>query len=536
MSPEAWSLEDHRNIVQYTAEMTKCLNSFSYFMFNYAKTEAGEFPRWPYLVKAAEMVDEEIWFDCLKRRQAMWTHFASAVHVWAKWHGDTMIFSYNENHAINVCGKRVTDLDWRLPPWMRNGFSGASPIKWGGRTAAGSRRMTFPMPATEVGGIGHSLKLVTMDEFSRHPHGESNIREVTAALTNTPHSLSIVFSAAAAEDGPSGAWYERWKPAILGDREPVIESDEFIYFPPTQEERYAKLFTGRWCRPDQQGEEWFARELSSYDPRPTEEEIQALYPLTPAQAFLGRRGLVYPAFDANKHLREPEKPWSECLIRLIAEDPAGPGGEKQDPAAFIALGIYRRPGASQTHMYESDLHYHVYTAHYVRDAIGVQDIDAMLREWTRVAPLHAFVRPDDGGNETRMTLERMGWGGITRAGVREPQFRREQISKLLLEGRLTFSPHLRNIRNEFETMRWSEVNPNAVRAASGQMRIITGKDHHGDLVDALGYGVLATLKGLGNPSRGTWSTTRATGAVRQRASDLSQKRHRVDDRNRRVVS
>jgi hypothetical protein len=534
MQAEPWALEENKNIVQYTAEMTKCLNSFSYFLFNYAKTEHGAFPKWPYLVKAAEMVDAGIWFDCLKRRQAMWTHFASAVHVWAKWHGDTMIFSYNENHAINVGGKRVTELDRRLPTWMRSGYSGVNPIKWFAGSSKGTRRMTFPMPATEVGGIGHSLKLATMDEFSRHPHGESNIREVTAALTNTPHSLSIVFSAAAAEDGPSGPWYERWKGAILGDRVPAMESDEFIYFPPTPGERYAKLFTGRWCRPDQQGEDWFNRELSSYDPRPTEEEIQALYPLTPAQAFLGRRGLVYQDFTPD-HMREPEKPWSECLIRLIAEDPAGPGGGRQDPTAFVALGIYRRPGASLTHMYESDLHYHVYTAEYSREPIGVQDIDVMLREWHRVAPLHAFVRPDDGGTETRMSLERMGWGGITRAGIREPQFRREQISKLLQEKRLTFSPHLRNIRNEFETMRWGEVNPNAVRAASGQMRIITGKDNHGDLIDALGYGILATLRGIGNPAPDTWRTTRGTGARRVSASELSLKRKRTELRGRRMA-
>lgn len=381
----------------------------------------------------------------LKRRQVGASVLLRAYCLWRAWAHGWAIGYYSKGDEESVAwllGALAIADD--LPP-----FLGVDAKRSGDVIAIGSGSIRA-FPGTQQSGVGYTFQCVIADEAAHHRYGRENYANYAPAIG--AGGQFICLSTAAPALGPTGWFHEMVEQARAGGP-------------------YAFVFVDRWARTDQ-GEEWWQGERARY----TDERIQsANYPLVPEDAFQGREGLVYPMFDAQRHVRESDPvPWRECLRRYYAIDLGS-----NDPTAIIVAGVYRRIGVPES--------IHVYDVLYKPKGAGGPDIAneiwPFLRDWHEIAPFtEGEGDPAPGGEATTATLRGYGLPGRRGKNAREEGI--DLVAMYLTHGWITFDKESVGaiITRECASYRFADrTDPHSKERYATR----TPVDNHGDVLDAV---------------------------------------------------
>lgn len=362
--------------------------------------------------------------------------------MWSGW--SVGYWSLNEKAAVRQLESRVLYCWERLPaplrrPYRRNDtlieFEGGGSIQ--------------VFPATQIAGTGETFQLVVFDEAAFHAYGADNWSQVQPTISAGGQALII--STASPKLGPAGWFYSMWQAAQQG------EADLTPVFVP-------------WHARDGRDAAWLARQRRLHVGLP--EAFDAQYPETPGAAFVGRSGLVYPQFSAERHVRAlADVPWERCQYRYVGYDLGG-----GDPTAIIMLGIYRRgDGLLRAHQYGE----WIQTA----GAPSVEDMYAAMAPWHARAPLTGIEADSVPGGAVIAQSLRNLFGGAVPVRV-ETQGRGEGLGLVgswLDNGWLTIAPECPWSVKEFPGYRWLErTDPNSQERYATR----TPHDNHADCMDA----------------------------------------------------
>lgn len=402
----------------------------------------------------------EVW---LKRRQvgASWMEAAYAYWV-AAYHAraHVAVFSQGGDYSAEFIRKIRVIAD-NLPSGLKREYVGKAALEF-----ADSGSLIIGFPSTESAGISYTFRLVIADEAAFHPYGAQNYAAYRPTLD--AGGQYICSSTADPRLGPSGFFHDLYWGAVDGTN------------------GYTPVFTGRWARPGQ-GEEWWAEVERRFAGMP--EQRDAYYPLSDAEAFVGKAGLVYPQFSTERHtmMGDPCE-WEDCIMRVGCYDLGG-----GDPTAAVALGLYRRRDGTRA--------VHQFSEFYrPSGAPTVEEIGGWFRRWHEKAPFYS-IEPDPVGATSTVAASLRAIYGLPVRGVNAPDgFKptpltrdageRRSIQGMYLDNNwLTINagtcPH--SVR-EFAGYRWREsTDPNSRE----RYMIATPVDNHGDAMDARGGALVA---------------------------------------------
>ena len=420
---------------------------FLAWLFNDARTEQGGFPKWPYLEEYAR----ELWSGkdliVLKRRQILVSWLTGAY-----WHYVASRFPYHHGAVISAGltaskkqGRRIVVVA------RRDGYDvhGVDLIKYD----SGSEIGIFP--STEHAAVGESLKLgAHFDEYDFHPYAKANLGTVQPAVSNSGGQL-VITSTANPQLGTFGPFPELWG----GDGSAK------------------RLFYGRNVRPDQ-GPAFFEAEAQREGM--SDKVMGAFYPITEADAFIAREGLVFGDIDLERVFIESKTLWDECVFRVIGLDPGG-----GDPTALVRLGV------------DVKGHIHQY-GEWARS--GDVNLEHVAEYVTKYGPVNAVSVGETGGRMLVNTLHALGIKNAVKAdlgdGSRIDGI--ETLRMLYQRGRLTISPGCTGSRHEFGGYRWAVKKDPLTGDSIGTK---TPYDHHADRHDARRYAVMTILRALGSGNR-----------------------------------
>lgn len=406
---------------------------------------------WPHIREVAQRLEAGDNLILLKARQLGISWLAAAYMVWrAQEYGATIlalsqgqIESYEllrkcrsiAELALAGVGELIKDNNGEL------GFTG------GGRILA--------LPATQRAGRGYTASLVVADEAAFHPWAAENYAAYWPTIADGGQALIISTSA-----GQGGWFYEMWEAAETGT----------VPFSP--------MFIGPFARPDRD-DAWWARTVAAYAALPA--ELAREYPRTAADAFQARSGLVYGMaadgvrlFDPDLTVALPRCKWSACTRRIVTIDPGG-----SDPTGLMALGIDSRD------------HMHVYDSIRHTGLVGAEQMSTDLAGWESHGHIDAVLY-DPSQAAIGATLAAMGWPAYPANNDRGYGF--QLVADNLHRRNLTISAEQKELTEEFNSYWWVDRKANAVGGINA-FATRTGKDHHGELMDCLRYGVCELVRG-----------------------------------------
>ena len=449
-----------------------------------AQTELGLFPDWPYLLKAANAYASGKDVMWLKRRQIIASWITAAYIHWS-----ASRFPYN-HWAVVSAGEREAKKQGRRIKYVAQ--KDGIPVR-------GVDLIVYPngtevniLPSTDAAGIGENLPGgVHFDEFSKHPYGQQNLAAVGPAVSNSG-GQTLITSTTHEGMGEAGCFFDAWQ----GDDDFLSEDPEFYDETDTQ----IRLFSGRFCRPDQ-GDAFIDAERLR--PGYTDEVMSAYYPHSPAEAFTSRTGLVYPQFHKSIHVMEPEVPWDKCLWRTVAIDPGG-----RDPTGLLAIGVYP---AMPVNEWEQDQvvqrprpgikgqwRHHVYKVLRAEGPVSAYD----MRDWMKTlgrARIHRVEVGETGGSNLRETLKAMQlWPGIQIPAFKPPMDRKQgvgQVRWMLEQGLISISPDCPDLIEEFGQY-WIHEARQTMSPRADNFPTTTPAHHHADLLDTLRYAVMGIFMAM----------------------------------------
>lgn len=365
-------------------------------------------------------------------------------------------YSRGEAEAVAELEQRVLHLWESMPVWLRPNYRRRGPlVEFDG---GGSIRV---FPATRAAGIGYTMQLIVADEAAHHEWGAMNYVNYAPALS--AGGQYIAFSTADHELGPSGFFYDLYQRSANG------------------ETGYTAEFLPWHVRPGrgQRGGDWWTRERARYASL-TEDTFNSQYPETPAEAFVGRSGLVYPQFEHSRHVRPDPCRWEECIARYAGYDLGG-GGDG-DPTAIVALGVYRAADGSRR--------VHQFGEYYQQQGVPTVDkISAWLLEWHQRARFDHIERDPVGATSTiNETLSAVYGLPVGAEPVSRDKSERLQTQSYWLDsGLFTIGEKCTYSIAEFPGYRWREsTDPND----KTRYKTSTPVDHHGDAMDARGQALI----------------------------------------------
>jgi hypothetical protein len=432
----------------------ECRHSFPYFL-TWCKIRSddplapGVIPLtpWPFQVERAESWQSGTSEVILKERQLGFSAVLVAPYMlWrAMFHGWVCGYlSKGEDEAREEI-LRVGALFDELPSFLKvPGKVRADDATFDG----GGRIIAFP--STASAGISYTLQLAVMDEASFHPYAAANFAAIQPAASR---GQFLILSTADPEIGPAGFFHDIYWASKRG------------------ETPYSAVFVSR-CRPDRD-EDWYAKARASFAGQP--ERFNAYYPETDAEAFVGRSGLVYPMFSADRHVRG-EHPWEwDASHRKVAGVDFGGG----DPSAVVMLGM------------SGNQHVHQFGELYQRGVVSVYDLAAYFGQWK--GPGEVLCDPSQGVAIETLDQALRGTGWRARAADNRRGEGLELVSFLLAEDRITIAAECRDSIAEFPGYRWRDrVDPNS----RDRYATSTPVDHHADAMDARRYALMELLAHL----------------------------------------
>ena len=399
---------------------------------------------WPFQVEellALETGESQV---ILKERQLGFTTVVMGPYMlWrAMFFGWSVGYYSVDQPAARTQIARLKQMWSLLPPHLRVGAQWtADDVHFAG----GGVIRAFP--STDHAGISYTFNLVVMDEAAFHPYGAQNYAAFSPAVAR---GQVVIQSTADPSIGPSGFFFDIYWASKRG------------------ETGYRAIFEAR-RRPDRTPE-WYAMMRARYTGRL--DEFDAYYPETDAAAFVGRSGLVYPMFDATKHVKPDPFSWVEAKYRVAGVDFGG-----GDPTAVILLGV------------SGTGHVHQFAEMYERGPVDSQQIARFLMEWEAKAPLLAVACDPSQGTAIR-DIAAFG----VRQGVELPAIpadnAREGIGVLagyLERGQFSINPGCAGSLSEFPGYRWVQrTDPN------DRVRYETSTPgwNHADAMDGRRYGLM----------------------------------------------
>lgn len=424
------------------------------------RPSAVPFVPYPYQVERGTAWQAGVSEVNLKARQLGFSWELSAYKLWrAEYHGWNVAYiSKGQDEARDHLRSRVK--------YIYDHEAEREPGRWTADSVefqGGGRIIVFP--STPDAGVQYTFQLVVFDEFAMHANGAANWAAIVPTLGRG--GQVIVCSTANPDLGPAGAFYDVWNQAEQGLN------------------GLAPVFTPVLARPGRD-RGWLERERARIgDPQ----RADAFYPETPAQAFVGRSGLVFPMFDRARHVvAQHPTPWKECRWRLVGGDF---GGKGPNNTAGIPVGYYRceRGGA----------HVHQYTELYRNGVVTAQDWAEWWFQVDRAGKVN-YTPVDAGSGTTPMVATLTQLGVRCMEGNKNPEGRRQATAYLLSTdcagcGRpmLTIHASCENSIREFSQYRWAErVDPNSKE----RYQVATPVEHHGDAMDARGEALELLLRAV----------------------------------------
>jgi hypothetical protein len=412
------------------------------------KPEPIKFALWPKQKEFAEKLETGESFVLLKERQIGMTWLDAAYLYWrVVYHGWACgYFSKGQLEARKQVF-RVQYIHNKLPKHLQGNLSfNADEIR--GEDGAGIQAF----PSTEDAGVSYTLQLAVMDEAAFHPYGEQNYDALKPAVRQL-----IIQSTADPKLGPSGFMHDTYFKA---------EANELPF---------ESVFFGRGSRPDRD-EAWYIEEEKAYAGR--QEAFNAYYPQTPAQAFAGRKGLVYPKFRKEIHVKPAPCKWRDYKWRIAGVDLGG-----GDPTAITPIGI------------TGDRRFHQHSEYYKTDeAPTVTELGAYLLKFHREAPFEWILCPP----EQAVTIASLQALGLPAKAADNSREHLGLVAQLLAWSetrapRLTIDPKCEHSIAEFATYRWKERKDTA---DGDYYATSTPSWNHGDAMDARRYALVAAMDAL----------------------------------------
>lgn len=338
-------------------------------------------------------------------------------------------------------------------------------------------------PSTETAGTSYTFQFVNFDEFGTHPFAAANLSAI--APTTSAGGQLVILSTANPEMGPAGAFYDSWEAASDGVEMRTVASGMLIGETRGRNE-LRPLFIPVRARPGRD-DAWLERERRKVGDA---DRADAQYPETPAQAFVGKAGLVFPQFSKVRHVREGHPvTWMECKARGFGVDWGG--GDM--PTAIVPLGLYQDRGRWALHQYGE---------YYERQVPSAQEVAAWILAFEREHGAVAMCTWVDAGSTTAGIVASLKSSGLQRVreGFKAPEIRRQETAFLLDHDMLTLEAECRGSIAEFAGYRWLErTDPNSKE----RYKTATPVDHHGDAIDARGEAIhgLMRVAGVGSSGR-----------------------------------
>lgn len=400
---------------------------------------------WPFQIAMAERWQAGRSEVILKPRQIGASWMIAAYKLWRAQYSNWRVgyYSRGEEEARSQIEERVEYIWAHLPPALQVPYKKRDMLMQfeGGGSIRG-------FAGTETAGITYTFQLIVADEAAMHRYGQQNYAFYRPTLSRGGQYIAL--STANPELGPNGFFYDLWTGAEDGTN------------------GYDPVFLPWDVRPDRD-EEWYAKERARYK---EQREFDANFPSTPAQAFMGRSGLVFPMFDVKTHVRETEPvPWEACLYRYAAYDLGG-----GDPTAIVICGVYRAADMSRR-VFQYDEFYHN-----TGSAPTIAEMAAFLQRWHAKARFTS-IEPDPVGVATTVA-QSFAAVGLPVAGMvaeRKPEERRAIQAYYLEQNLLTIHSRCVHSIREFAGYRWKQATDQHDRT---RYRTSTPVDNHADAMDA----------------------------------------------------
>ena len=472
------------------AQKVLCRRSFPYFLgFIGIRSDDPLHPGdvalqpYPYQVELATRWQAHESHIILKSRQIGCSVLLRAYALWRAMYSDWTIgyYSRGQDEAVSWLDGVQAMAD-ALPAHLKPSTRRSGDLL---RIGAGSIRV---FPGSQRGGVSYTFQLVVADEAAHHPYGRENYANYAPTLS--AGGQYICLSTADPSLGPSGWFYEMWTAA---------KNATVPYLP---------VFLG-WMVRTGRDAAWLATRRAEY--AGNDAALLANYPEEPEQAFQGREGLVYgwdavtgrAIFDRQRLVQEPlPLTWGQCRWRVVAIDPGG-----SDPTAIVPLGVGSVPPLGDTFI--------VPGLFYRRGAVSAQDMSEWMAQLHAIAPIDiVFVDPSQASLVA--TLRSLGWNAHPANNAKLDRI--SAVSRMMLDGRILFSPLCEPLFHEMETYWWPPHREMQAGGRASETR--TGAGHHADAADALGYAVLGVIKGLPRNSG-------AVGQEWQRRDGVAAQKHGI---------
>ena len=423
---------------------------------------------WPYLVERAQEWEDGANEIILKARQLGLSWLVAAYMLWRATyhHWSAAYISHGEDYAREQLDERCRYIWDRLPAHLK------LPGKWTADVAtfAGGGRIRV-FPSTKAAGVGTTNQLVVFDEFAYHANASANWAAI--APTASAGGQTLVLSTADPELGPAGEYHTQWEAACSGVVMQPTDAVGSLRGDRPGVNEFAAVFIAVLARPGRD-EAWLASRKARIGDAT---RADAFYPRSPAEAFVGRAGLVFDMFDRQRHviLNDPET-WADCEYRVAGVDPGG-----GDPTAIVPLGAYRHNGEWRIHQ---PLEF------YQRGAVATEDLATWLLRLHKIAKLD-FVVCDAPSDESTLITDLRRFGLPAYKANKSRESRLQEHAKWLANGALTIHHGCVNSIHEYGQYRWSDrTDPNSKE----KYKTSTPVDHHADAIDARGYALLSLVQ------------------------------------------
>lgn len=446
-----------------------------------AKPGPIPFDLYPYQVTRAHWWAKRRSEVILKPRQMGFSWLLAALKVWTSachqaWH--SAVFSRSLREAKKQLWRCKYIVDHYRRPELLSPYA-KPPSSEEIAFQCGSTILAFP--STEDVGISYTFQLVVADEGAFHPYGAANYAAYNAAIA--PGGQYILNSTANPKLGPNGFFHDQWELAKC-----TLAHDHAHDEQPCESESGLTGIFVHWSERPGRDATWKLAQQRRYAHMP--EYFDAYYPDTPEAAFVGKSGLVFPQFSAERHVAADPCLWEECIARFGAYDLGG-----GDPSAGVKLGVYRQANGSYgIHQF----------AEWYRTT-GAPTVEALAEPFNQWQAECAFnsIEPDPAplGATIANSLAKVYGLPIRLERIKDAEGRvlgkadRLATHAYFLEARnfsggpvFTINPACVHSIREYPGYRWTErTDPNS----KDRYATSTPVDHHADAIDARGLAMLA---------------------------------------------